>query len=284
MENDLISNNQLNFEGIKHIDKNGVEFWYARELMPLLEYSKWGNFKNVISKAIEACKGSNISELEHFADVGRVLKVGNNADMPIDDIKLSRYACYLITQNGDSRKKAIALAQTYFAIQTRKQELTEDEYKQLSEDEKRLYNRKLVSDRNKYLFDTAKASGVENYAKFNNAGYMGLYNGETAEDIKIRKGISEKDHILDHMGSAELGANIFRITQTDEMMKTNKVNSENEACTTHNKVGKAVRKAIEELGGTMPEKLPTPKKSIKQIQKEAQVLRKLSAKRQKKLK
>ena len=186
-ENKLIKQTEQTFENIKHIDENGVEFWYARELMNTLEYKKWGNFKNVISKAIEACKSSNINTFEHFADVRRVLKVGNNADMSIDDIKLTRYACYLVAQNGDPRKKAIALAQTYFAVQTRKQELTEDEYKRLSEDEKRLYNRKTVSNRNKYLFDTAKASGVKNYGKFNNAGYMGLYNGETAEDIKKEK-------------------------------------------------------------------------------------------------
>lgn len=274
-ENKLIKQTEQTFENIKHIDENGVEFWYARELMNTLEYKKWGNFKNVISKAIEACKSSNINTFEHFADVGRVLKVGNNADMSIDDIKLTRYACYLVAQNGDPRKKAIALAQTYFAVQTRKQELTEDEYKRLSEDEKRLYNRKTVSNRNKYLFDTAKASGVKNYGKFNNAGYMGLYNGETAEDIKKRKGLTEKQEILDYMGSAELGANIFRITQTDELLKINKINSENEACKTHNRVGKAVRKAIKELGGTMPENLPTPEKSIKELEKEEK--RKLKA-------
>ena len=281
MANELTANSQLNFEEIKHIDENGIEFWYARELMNILEYSKWGNFVKVIDKAKEACENSNISALEHFADIGKTIKMPKNAEKIIDDFKLTRYACYLIAQNADPRKKTVALAQTYFAIQTRKQELTEDEYKQLPEDEKRLYNRKIISDRNKYLFDTAKASGVKNYAKFNNAGYMGLYNGETAEDIRIRKGLSEKEHILDHMGSAELGANIFRITQTDEILKTNKVGSESEACNTHNKVGKAVRKAIEELGGTMPEDLPTPQKSIKQIEKETRALKKLSAKNKK---
>lgn len=274
-ENKLIKETEKTFESIKHIDENGVEFWYARELMVALGYTKWGNFKNVISKAKETCEGSSINVFEHFADVGRVLKVGNNADMPIDDIKLTRYACYLVAQNGDPRKKAVALAQTYFAVQTRKQELTEEEYKRLSEDEKRLYNRKTVSDRNKYLFDTAKISGVKNYGKFNNAGYMGLYNGETAEAIRKRKGLNEKQEILDYMGSAELGANIFRITQTDELLKTNKVNNENEACETHNRVGKAVRKAIKDLGGTMPEDLPTPEKSIKELQREEK--RKLKA-------
>lgn len=140
MTNDLVNNTQKDFESIKHIDEDGTEFWYARELMIMLEYSKWGNFKNVIAKAIEACKGSDIAQEEHFADVGRVLKVGNNAEMEVDDIKLTRYAGYLIAQNGDTRKKAIALAQTYFAVQTRKQEITRQEYERLSEDEKRLYS------------------------------------------------------------------------------------------------------------------------------------------------
>ena len=163
MANDLVNKTEKDFESIKHVDENGTEFWYARELMIMLEYSKWGNFKNVIIKAKDACKGSDIAQEEHFADVGRVLKVGNNAEMEVDDIKLTRYACYLIAQNGDSRKKAIALAQTYFAVQTRKQELTRQEYEQLSEDEKRLYTRKNVKDKNKYLFDTAKLAGVKNY-------------------------------------------------------------------------------------------------------------------------
>ena len=278
MANELTANSQLNFEEIKHIDENGIEFWYARELMGILGYKDWRYFNNVIEKAITACKNSNISVQEHFVVDNKMIELAKSAQREILDYKLTRYACYLIAQNSNPRLKAVALAQTYFAIQTRKQELTEDEYKQLPEDEKRLYNRKIISDRNKYLFDTAKASGVKNYAKFNNAGYMGLYNGETAEDIRIRKGLSEKEHILDHMGSAELGANIFRITQTDEILKTNKVGSESEACNTHNKVGKAVRKAIEELGGTMPEDLPTPQKSIKQIEKETRALKKLSAK------
>lgn len=160
------------------------------------------------------------------------------------------------------------MAQTYFAVKTRQQEITEEQYKQLTEDEKRLYNRKIVKDRNKYLFDTARKSGVRNYGKFNNAGYKGLYNGETAQDIAKRKGLKQEQQILDYMGSAELGANIFRITQTDELLKNNKVNTESEACNTHNRVGKAVRETIKKLGGTMPEDLPTPERSIKQLEKE----------------
>lgn len=268
MKNNLSNKTEKDFESIKHIDENGVEFWHARELMIVLEYSKWGNFKNVINKAKEACKGSDIAEEEHFADVGRVLKVGNNAEMEVDDLKLTRYACYLIAQNGDSRKKAIALAQTYFAVQTRKQEITRQEYEQLSEDDKRLYTRKNVKDKNKYLFNTAKAAGVKNYGKFNNYGYRGLYNGETAKDIANRKGISDKEDILDYMSSTELAANLFRITQTDEVLKNKNINNEDDACITHHKVGQAVRQTIKKIGGTMPEDLPTPSKSAKQIEKE----------------
>ena len=267
MNKELIKNN-LNFENIKHIDEEGNEFWYARELMTILEYSKWGNFKKVIKKAKQSCENSNVQITEHFADVGKLSKRANNADVDIGDIKLTRYACYLVSQNGDPRKKSISLAQTYFAVQTRKQELTEQEYKSLPEDERRLYTRQNVIDKNKYLFDTAKNAGVTNYAKFNNYGYRGLYNGETAKDIKNRKGLNDKDDILDFMGSTELGANLFRITQTDAILKDKNINNESDACNTHHRVGQAVRNTIKNLGGTMPENLPTPNKSTKQIKKE----------------
>lgn len=267
MKENLVKITEESFESIKHIDENSVEFWYARELMKMLEYSKWGNFVKVIEKAKEACNNSEISIDEHFADVSKIVKAGA-ASKDIGDIKLTRYACYLIAQNGDSRKKAIALAQTYFAVQTRKQEITRQEYEQLSEDEKRLYTRKNVKDKNKYLFDTAKQAGVRNYGKFNNYGYRGLYNGETAKDIANRKGIAEKEDILDYMSSTELAANLFRITQTDEVLKNKNVNNEEDACITHHKVGQAVRQTIKKIGGTMPEDLPTPRKSTKQIEEE----------------
>lgn len=193
MPNNLVNTTEKDFESIKHIDENGVEFWYARELMTMLEYSKWGNFVKVIDKAKESCKNSNMDVLDHFADIGKMIMVAKGAERKIDDYKLTRYACYLIAQNGDSRKKTIALAQTYFAVQTRKQEISRQEYEQLSEDEKRLYTRQNVKDKNKYLFDTAKLAGVKNYGKFNNYDYRGLYNGETAKDIADRKGISEKE-------------------------------------------------------------------------------------------
>lgn len=270
-ENELIAQTEKTFEDIKHADENGNEYWYARELMIALGYKDWRYFENVIEKAEIACENSNISMREHFVVDNKTIAMPKGAKKVIIEYKLSRYACYIIAQNANPRLKNVALAQTYFAVKTRQQEITEEQYKQLTEDEKRLYNRKIVKDRNKYLFDTARKSGVKNYGKFNNAGYKGLYDGETAEDIAKRKGLKQDQQILDYMGSAELGANIFRITQTDELLKNNKVNTENEACDTHNRVGKAVRGTIKKLGGTMPEDLPTPKKSIKEIEQENKI-------------
>ena len=281
-EKNLITITEDNFESIKHIDENGIEYWYARELQNVLNYKEWRKFENVINKAKEACENSDISVFDHFVDVAKTIKMPKGAEKTIIDYRLTRYACYLIAQNGDSRKKAIALAQTYFAVQTRKQELTRQEYEQLSEDEKRLYTRKNVKDKNKYLFDTAKLAGVKNYGKFNNYGYRGLYNGETAKDIANRKGISEKEDILDYMSSTELAANLFRITQTDEVLKNKNINNEDDACKTHHNVGQAVRQTIKRIGGTMPEDLPTPSKSAKQIEKENN--KQLKAKDKKRLK
>ena len=264
-------NNNI-FECIKHIDAFGNEYWYARELMPLLEYTLWQNFNKVINRAIDACKGSNYNIFDHFIEVNKTIKMPKGAIRKIIDYKLSRYACYLIAQNGDSRKPVIALAQTYFAIQTRRQELSERDYILLSEDEKRIYQRNLTKKGNYSLNQVAKNAGVKNFDKFHNAGYKGLYNGETADDIAKRKGLRYREDILDNMGSVELVANLFRITQTEETLKNNNIIGENNANKTHNKVGKIVRKAIKEAGGTMPEDLPTPEKSLKELEKENKLL------------
>lgn len=256
------------FESIKHTDEFGNEYWEARELMPLLEYSKWENFHKVIKRAMISCGTSNNNVLDHFPEFRKPIVGGKGNIQNVMDYHLSRYACYLVVQNANPRKKSVALGQTYFAIQTRKQEITELEYSRLSEDEKRLYTRILVNNKNKYLFKTAREAGVENFGKFNNYGYKGLYNGETAKQIAQRKNIKENEDILDYMGSEELGANLFRITQTEAKLKKDNIDNEDDACLTHYNVGKTVRKAIEELGGNMPETLPTPEKSIKELEKE----------------
>ena len=257
------------FDEIKHVDEHGNEYWEARELMPLLEYNKWENFHNVIKRAMIACKTSNNNVYDHFPEFRKMVDIGSKTRRETIDYRLSRYACYLIVQNANPRKKSVALGQTYFAVQTRKQEISELEYSKLSEDEKRLYTRISVKNKNKYLFDTAKKAGVTNYGKFNDYGYKGLYGGETAKIIADRKGIdSEKEDILDYMGSTELAANLFRITQTDEVLKNKQVDNENDACKTHHVVGQAVRQTIKQIGGTMPEDLPTPNKSIKELEKD----------------
>ena len=268
--NSIAKYKERTFDDIKHIDEFGNEYWCARELMLTLEYSKWEHFAKVINKAKISCKLSGVNVDDHFPIIGKTIKMPKGATKEVIDYKLSRYACYLIVQNASPvRHKSVALGQTYFAFQTRKMEITQEEYFKLSEDEKRLYTRINIKNKNKYLFDTAKNAGVTNYGKFNDYGYKGLYNGETAKQIAKRKGIdSEKEDILDYMGSEELGANLFRITQTEAKLKKDNIDNEKDACQTHYNVGKTVRKAIEELGGTMPEKLPTPEKSIKELEKE----------------
>ena len=246
--NEIDTNYNKTFEDIKHIDENGVEFWYARELMPILQYSNWQNFEKIIDKSKISCKNSDISVFEHFTDVNKTIKMPKGAEKTIVDYKLTRYACYLIAQNGDSRKKVIALAQTYFAVQTRKQEISEKEYSLLTEDEKRFYQRNLTRKGNYSLNQTAKKAGVKNFDKFHNAGYNGLYNGETADDIAKRKGLRYREDILDNMGSTELIANLFRISQTEDKLKKDDVDTEREACKTHNKIGKIVRNAIKQAG------------------------------------
>ncbi len=258
---------EKNFEDIKHIDEHGNEYWEARELQQILSYKEWRYFSAVIEKAQIACSQSNNNINSNFGVNTKIVKTGVSTKAVID-YKLSRYACYLIVQNANPKYKAVALGQTYFAIQTRKMELTEEEYNKLTEDEKRLYRRKQTKDGNKILYKIAKEKGVKNFDRFTNAGYRGLYGGEDANAIAKRKNLRYREEILDNMGSAELGANIFRITQTEALLEKQKKPNEQIATNTHYRVGKTVRKAIEELGGTMPEDLPTPKKSIKELEKE----------------
>ena len=261
------------FEDIKHIDEFSNEYWLARELQNVLGYSQWRRFENTISKAKTSCDNSNVRVEDHFANIGKMINLGKGGTRNVNDYKLSRYACYLVAQNGDSRKKVIALAQTYFAIQTRKQELSEKEYNELSEDEKRLYRRNQVRKGNYNLNQTAVKSGVKDLARFHNAGYKGLYNGETADAIFKRKKLRYREDILDNMGSEELADNIFRIAQTDAKLKRDNVDNEYTANSVHYEIGKIVRKAIAEAGGTMPEDLPTPDKSLKKLEKEVNKLK-----------
>ena len=256
------------FEEIKHIDENGREYWEARELQVILDYKRWQKFQNVIKNAKTACGQSKIIIDDHFTQTGKMINLAKGAVRKIQDYKLSRYACYLIVQNGDSRKKVIALGQTYFAIQTRKQELSEKEYSELTEDEKRFYQRNLTRKGNYSLNITARNCGVKNFDKFHNCGYKGLYNGETANDIAKRKGLRYREDILDNMGSEELVANLFRISQTEAKLKKDNVKTEIIANDTHYTIGRNIREVIVKNGGTLPEDLPTPNKSLKEIEKE----------------
>ena len=266
--NELKEYTEKLFEDIKHIDEHGNEYWLARELQNVLEYSQWRRFEKVIDRSKTACKNSNVDTSEQFADVGKLSINVNGGKRKIVDYKLSRYACYLITQNADPRKEVVALGQTYFAIQTRKQELIEKEYSELTEDEKRFYQRNLTKKGNYSLNIAAKNAGVKNFDKFHNFGYKGLYNGETANDIAKRKNLRYREDILDNMGSTELAANLFRITQTEEKLINDDIVDENNANTTHYNIGKNIREVIEKNGGTMPEDLPTPNKSLKELEKE----------------
>ena len=270
--NEIKTYSEQTFESIKHVDENGVEFWYARELQTALEYTEWRNFEKVINKAKDACVGAGNSLSGCFVDVNKTSAMPNGGVKEILDINLSRYACYLIVMNGDPRKEVIALGQTYFALKTRKQELSEQEsFEQLTEDQKRLAIRGELTEHNKSLAEAAKNAGVtttQDYAIFQNKGYQGLYGGLGAKQIHERKGLKKSQNILDHMGSTELAANLFRATQTDEKLRRENIQGKVAANRTHFEVGKKVRETIKELGGTMPEDLPTPEKSIKQIEKE----------------
>ena len=253
------------FESIKNIDECGNEYWLARELMPLINYKEWRYFLSVIDKAKIACSNSNNNIKDHFGVNTKMVNIGSKTERNILDYKLSRYACYLIVQNANPRYKNVALGQTYFAIQTRKQEILENEYNLLSEDEKRFYQRNLTKKGNYNLNQTAKKIGVKNFDRFHNYGYKGLYNGETANDIAKRKGLRYREDILDNMGSDELIANLFRISQTNQKLINDCIKGENNANITHYNVGKNIRDVIKKNGGTMPEDLPTPNKSLKEL-------------------
>lgn len=256
------------FEQIRHTNAIGQEYWSARELHTVLDYIKWDKFLNVIDKAKEACKNSGQNVDDHFPRMEKMVEIGSGAVRDIGDMQLSRYACYLIIQNGDPTKEVIALGQTYFAVQTRKAELIEDAFENLkTEEEKRLFLRQELAEHNKQLADAAKAAGVIQpweYAVFQNHGYMGLYNGLGAKAIHTKKKLKKSQNILDHMGSTELAANLFRATQTEEKLKREKIKGKEKANKTHFEVGKKVRQTIKELGGTMPEDLPV-EPSIKKL-------------------
>ncbi len=227
--NEITKYTEKIFDSIKHIDEYGNEYWYARELQIALDYKKWQKFINVIENAKTACEQSDFIVEDHITQVGKMVDIGSKTSRSVVDYKLSRYACYLIVQNSDPRKEVVALGQTYFAVQTRKMEMTELEYSKLSEDEKRFYQRNLARKGNYSLNQIAKNVGVKNFAKFHNAGYKGLYNGETAADIAKRKGLRYREDILDNMGSEELAANLFRITQTESKLRKDKIYGEKEA-------------------------------------------------------
>ena len=256
------------FEDIKHLDNRGNEYWFARELQNILGYHQWRSINDLIERAKVACQESKYNIDDHFAVQRKMIKLAKGATRNVVDYKLSRYACYLIVMNGNPKKEIIALGQTYFAIQTRKQELNEKEYSELTEDEKRFYQRDLTRKGNYSLNIAARNAGVKNFDKFHNSGYKGLYNGETANDIAKRKKLRYREDILDNMGSDELIANLFRISQTEQKLKNENIKIENEANKTHYEVGKAIRNTIKKLGGTMPEKLSTPEKSLKALEKE----------------
>jgi len=258
------------FESIRQFAEEEGEYWQARDLQPLLEYAAWDKFKRVIEKAMEACRQSAHAVDDHFSQTVKMVDIGSGAKREIEDYRLSRYACYLIVQNGDSSKPVIANGQTYFAMQTRRQELRDNAaFGKLSEDEKRVAIRNELAEHNKYLAAAAKDAGVEtplDYAIFQDHGYKGLYGGRGAKDIHAIKGLKKSQKILDHMGSTELAANLFRATQTEEKLRRDMVSGKQRANQTHYEVGKKVRQTIAELGGTMPEALPIPEASVKQLE------------------
>ncbi len=284
MTNEQILNQHAQtFEGIRLIDDTGNEYWLARQLAAVLEYSQYRHFLPVIEKAKEACKNSNQLLDDHIEDVLTMVEIGSGAKRSIEDYRLSRYACYLIVQNGDPSKPVIANGQTYFAMQTRRQELNDDEkFAQLSEIDKRLAIRNELAEHNKHLAAAAKDAGVEtglDYAIFQDHGYKGLYGGRSAKEIHTLKGLKKSQKILDHMGSTEMAANLFRATQTEEKLRRDNVRGKRQANQTHFEVGAKVRETIKELGGTMPESLPVPEQSIGQLERKKKKLKDIKVKR-----
>jgi DNA-damage-inducible protein D len=241
------------FEEIKGVDENGAEYWSARELADVLEYSKYINFLKVIEKAKEACKNSKQDIHSHFADVGHMITAGKGAQREVKDVFLSRYACYLIVQNSDPRKVVVAKGQSYFAIQTKRQEDSD----KLIEDNKRVFLREEVKKHNMSLTKTARVAGVGNYAIFQNAGYKGLYGGLLSQDIHKIKRLKKSQKILDHMNSEELAANLFKATQTEAKIKRENIKGQGNANDAHFDIGRKVRNTIKKIGGTMPENLPS---------------------------
>ncbi len=271
--NEISNQHHQTFEGIRQQTEEGRDYWSARDLQPILEYSRWDKFKPVILKAIKACENSEIDASDHFPRVGKMVEIGSGAERYVEDYDyhLSRYACYLIVQNGDPTKPVIANGQTYFALQTRRQELADDlAFQQLDEDKKRVFLRNELKEHNKQLVEAANQAGVESgldFAIFQNHGYQGLYGGLDAKGIHQKKGLKKSQQILDHMGSTELAANLFRATQAEEKLRREGIKGKQNANQAHYEVGAKVRQTIEDLGGTMPEELPTPKTSTKTLEK-----------------
>ena len=255
------------FESVKKVNDNGVEYWLARDFQTILQYSSWDKFLNVVEKAKEACRNSGHNPADHFSHMVKMVSIGSGAQRETEDIKLSRYACYLIIQNADPAKEIVALGQTYFAVQTRRQELSDEFGKFESDEEKRLFLRQQMKEHNRYLASAAKEAGVVkslDYAIFQDHGYKGLYGGLGQVDIHRRKGLKKGQKILDHMGSTELAANLFRATQTEDKLRRENIRGKDKANQAHFEVGKKVRQTIKELGGTMPESLPSAE-NIKKI-------------------
>jgi DNA-damage-inducible protein D len=269
-KNRIANQHHATFEGIRQLDAEGNEYWSARKLAKVLDYSEYRHFLPVIERARAACQNSGHALTDHIEDVLDMVQIGSGAERELADVRLSRYACYLIVQNGDPSKPVIANGQTYFAMQTRRQELEDSaKFAELSENDKRIAIRNELAAHNKYLAAAAKDAGVESgldYAIFQDHGYKGLYGGLGAKDIHASKGLKKSQKILDHMGSTELAANLFRATQTEEKLKRENVQGKREANKAHYEVGEKVRTTIKDLGGTMPEALPTPTQSVKQIE------------------